>query len=867
MRKISQNKSPHDPKNSPERKAQQRIAPIFVAAGLLLCASMAFTYRIGLIAIHANQRMAQELSVLLTLSDFSSALRDTELNQRNYLFTKDGVHLERYKRNLSQVQSQMLRLREISAAGNLPKERVTRAIDLAQQRLNQLDQSLEEHRARGVNAALAVANNNLRGDIMEHVRTEVAQMEAVKKNGIEHYSQRSAWATMVRNATFLGAGLLNLLFLVWVFRKISREMNLRNAAVLENSRQKELLATTLKSIGDGVITTDDHGNITFVNPVAEGLIGAEQREVSGEPLGNVFKIINEVTREPAENPAERALREGRAVGLANHTILISRDGQEVPIDDSAAPIREADGNMLGVVLVFRDVRKQRAAELTARNLAAIVEHSDDAIYSVDLNGIVTSWNRAAEKMFGYVSSEIVGQPVFILIPFDKPNEELQILDRVRHGERVEHYETIRRRKDGSDLKVSLTVSALKEPSSDRIIGVSKIARDITERKRMEQIARETGERYRTLFNSIDEGFCIIELILDADNRSQDYRFIEVNPAFEKQTGIKNAAGRRMREIAPQHEQYWFDIYGKVALTGEPIRFEERAEALDRWFDVYGYRVEQPESRRVAILFNDITERKKAEQALAKANKELEDYSHNLEAMVAERTSKLQQTVADLEAFSFTISHDLRSPLRAMQGFAQALEEEYSDKLDADGREYLKRIGRAAVRLDDLIREVLTFSRAGRADLPIETVNLDQLVEEVIQTYPSIRMPHAEITVKHPLAPVLANRASLVQCVSNLLTNAVKFVPAGATARIQVATEQHDSKVKFAVKDNGIGIPENLLSKIFEPFQRGHPEAGYEGTGMGLAVVRKAIQRMGGTLGVQSHVGQGSTFWLELPAAN
>jgi PAS domain S-box-containing protein len=694
-------------------------------------------------------------------------------------------------------------------------------------------------------------------------------MEADGKARFAHYSQRANWATRVRNATFLGFGSLNLLFLFWAFRRISGEMRLRDAAILENSRQKEFMAMTLKSIGDGVITTDNQGKITFMNPVAEALIGAKQEEVSGEPLTEVFKIVDEVSRQPVEDPVQRVLREGKVVGLGNHTILISREGKEFPIGDSAAPIVEHNGNerMLGVVLVFYDESEERAAEITARKLAAIVEHSDDAIYSVDLNGVVTSWNRAAEKMFGYRASEAIGKSISLLIPADKANEEPEILNRIRRGERVEHYETIRRRKDGADVDVSLTVSVLKDPTSERIIGVSKIARDITERKRMQQVAWEAGERYRSLFNSMDEGFCVIEMVFDANNRPQDYRFMEVNPAFEKQTGIKNALGKRMREIAPQHEQHWFDTYGKVALTGEPIRIERRAEALNRWFDVYAYRVEQPESRKVAVLFNDITERKNAEQALEEANKNLEKYAHNLEAMVSERTSKLQQTVADLEAFSFTVSHDLRSPLRAMQGFAQALAEEYSDKLDVQGREYVERIGKSAVRLDDLIREVLTFSRVGRADLSIEPVNLDQLVDEVIQTYPSIRMPHAEISVKHPLDSVLANRASVVQCVSNLLANAVKFVPAGGKAKILVATEKQDSKVQFTVKDNGIGVAENLLSKIFEPFQRGHPGAGYEGTGMGLAIVRKAVQRMGGTVGVQSHVGQGSTFWFELPAAN
>jgi signal transduction histidine kinase len=246
--------------------------------------------------------------------------------------------------------------------------------------------------------------------------------------------------------------------------------------------------------------------------------------------------------------------------------------------------------------------------------------------------------------------------------------------------------------------------------------------------------------------------------------------------------------------------------------------------------------------------------------------EQKEHARKLETEVAERTAHLQQTITDLEAFSFTISHDLRSPLRAMQGFAQALLTEYADKLDAQGRDYLERIGNSAVRLDRLILDVLTYDRLGRGELALKPVELDQLIEEVIDSYPSIRRSQAEVTVEHPLHSVLGSHSFLIQCVSNLLENAVKFVPAGSKAKVRIWTSEGGSKTRLYIEDNGIGIPLDSLSKIFEPFQRAHPHAGYEGTGMGLAIVRKAMQRMGGTVGVQAHDGQGSAFWLELPAA-
>lgn len=603
-----------------------------------------------------------------------------------------------------------------------------------------------------------------------------------------------------------------------------------------------------------------------MNAVAEKLTGWREKEARGSPLDGVFRIINEITRQPVENPVARVIQTGNVVGLGNHTTLIAKDGSEQPIDDSAAPIRRSDGSLAGVVLVFRNASEQRASEMAARKLADFVKNSEDGIYSTDLEGVVTGWNPAAERIFGFTKSEVAGRPLSAtIVPPDRIEEDSGILNRVRRGERLASYETVRRRKDGSIVDVSMTVSPLKDIVTGRITGIFKIARDVTQQKRAASELLETGERYRTLFNSMDEGFCVVRMIFDESNRPQDYLFLEINPAFEKQTGFKNALGKRVRELDPHHEQHWFENYGRVALTGEPVRFENSTEARYRWYDVFAYRVGRPEERKVAILFNDITQRKTMEQDLARAHAELQDYAHNLEALVTERTATLQRTVADLEAFSFTISHDLRSPLRAMEGFAQAILEEYSDKLDDHGRDYLERIKKSAMRLDKLILEVLAYSRIGRGEIDIAPVNLDTLMQDVLQTYPEIRTANADISIARPLHRVLGAQPLLVQCVSNLLTNAVKFVHPGSKAKIRVWTENRDSVVRIFVEDNGIGVPENQRARIFEPFQRAHPRAGYEGSGIGLAIVHKAIQRMNGSVGVESRNGHGSKFWLELPA--
>ena len=277
--------------------------------------------------------------------------------------------------------------------------------------------------------------------------------------------------------------------LIVVFGEAARVAHARVA------ESREVFRVTLRSIGDGVITTDTEARVTYLNEIAESLTGWSHREALGQPLERVFQIVNEVTRKPVENPATRALREGVVVGLANHTVLIKKDGSECPIDDSAAPIRDEQGFVSGCVLIFRDVTAQRMLErdranqlLTARLLASIVESSNDAIISKSLDGTIQSWNAAAEQLFGFTAAETIGRHISLVIPPERIIEEDQIIASLRAGQRIEHYETERMRSDGQHITVSLTISPIKDDAGN-VVGASKIVRDITEQKRLEDSLR------------------------------------------------------------------------------------------------------------------------------------------------------------------------------------------------------------------------------------------------------------------------------------------------------------------------------------------------------------------------------------------
>jgi signal transduction histidine kinase len=271
-------------------------------------------------------------------------------------------------------------------------------------------------------------------------------------------------------------------------------------------------------------------------------------------------------------------------------------------------------------------------------------------------------------------------------------------------------------------------------------------------------------------------------------------------------------------------------------------------------------------RPTAVLVSntDITARKRAEEALRQARDELARLNGQLEQRVEERTAKLRKTVGELEHFSYSITHDMRAPLRAMRGFASLLLKECAGELEPSHQEFLQHIAQGAERMDRLIVDALDYGKVLREKLPLTTVDADALLRGMLKTYPAWQPPHARIEVRGQLPSVSANEAGLTQCFSNLLNNAVKFVAPTQTPQVHIWAEPRNESVRLWVEDNGIGIAPEYHERIFHMFQRLNKQ--YEGTGIGLALVRKVAERMAGQVGVESEPGKGSRFWLELKAA-
>jgi PAS domain S-box-containing protein len=620
----------------------------------------------------------------------------------------------------------------------------------------------------------------------------------------------------------------------WVTREAARSATDLTAEVCRRDTEKRY-RELIDCLPLAVYTTDAAGHITHFNDEAVRFAGRIANLDQDRWCVTHRLYRPDGTFLPHEEcPMAVALRTGEAV-RGVEAIAERPDGSRVHFMPYPTPLKDEHGRVTGGINVLVDITERKRAEEARFRLAAIVESSADAIISKNLDGIIQSWNAGAQRIFGYTAEEAIGKSVTMLIPSDHADEEPEILRRIRKGERIEHYDTVRCRKDGSLVDISETVSPVIDERG-RVIGASKIARDITERKRAEEGLR----RLAAIVESSDDA--IISKNLDGIIQTW-------NIGAERIFGYtgEEAIGQPVTLlIPPDHADEEPEILRRIRMGArvehyETLRRRKDGSLVDISLTVSPITDERGKVIGASKIARDISERKQAE-------------------------AELRRTNADLEQFAYSASHDLQEPIRNVAIYTEILNRHCGDKLDQQAREYVSFIGDSARRMDALVKGLLTYLHSGNTDESWEMVDTGAALAGALANLAATIQETQTIVTNDPLPRVRMRTGQMEHIFQNLVGNAIKYSRDGEPPRIHVAAGRAGRTWRFSIKDNGIGIAPQYQERVFGIFKRLHSEAKYSGTGIGLSICKRIVEAHGGRIWVESEGdGMGSTFCFTLPA--
>ena len=609
-----------------------------------------------------------------------------------------------------------------------------------------------------------------------------------------------------------------------------------------------------EAIPDCVKLLDMDGMVLAIN--RNGLLSMEIDD-AGTVGGKPWKAY---WPQPSHAAIEAALDAARAGGTGHFSAACPTVKGKPKWWDVMVTRTAATGDQeTRLLAISRDITEQVRAEAlrkeTERALHAsrerfekIVSQASTGVVQIDTAGRIVLANQKYCEMVGRSEAELLGMSVAEVTAPQSRAQTHDALERLKAGAAGVALDKYYLHKDGSLVSATSSVNALRGPDGE-FQGLVAIVLDTTGNKQVQEQLRASEERYRTLFESVDQGFCIFEMIFDAAGKAVDYRFLEMNPMFERHTGLVDAAGRTARELLPGLDDFWFETYGRVALTGIPARFENEAPAMGRWFDVYANRIGGPDSRKVALLFSDVSARKRSEEELRRLADDL-----------AEADRRKTEFLA-------TLAHELRNPLAPIRNGLSVM------RLGGDNpaavgkvREMMERqVGHMVHLIDDLL-DVARIS-GGKLELKRQRADLRAILASAVETsLPLIEAGQHALEVDVPDLPLLmdADATRIAQVVANLLNNAAKYTPARGHIRLSVRREGLEAVI--AVSDTGVGIAGDALAGVFQMFnQIGRTvDRSQGGLGIGLALVKSLVSLHGGTVDARAAPGQGSEFEICLP---
>ena len=743
-------------------------------------------------------------------------------------------------------------------------------------------------------------------------------------------------------------------------QSLEKEIGARGAVEEHLRRSERRLMSVIGSAMDAIITLDADQKIVLFNQAAERMFRCRSEEVLGQSLE---RFIPQSFRDQHEAHVRRFGTTGetnRAMGSRQAISGLRADGEEFPIEASISQVESGEAKLYTVIL--RDITERTQQEMYRARLAAIVDSSEDAILSKDLDGKIVSWNKGAEKLFGYTSAEAIGRTVGIITPPALLYEERHYLAEISAGRTVRREDATRLRKDGSLVEVELVVSPVRDDKGV-IIGACSVSRDVTAQREMEQELQQSEGRYRQLFESSGNAIATHKMLFDDDGNAVDYITLDVNGAYERMTGLTKAQviGKKIMEVLPGLERYWVEMFGRVVTTGEPAMYEHYAAPLGRFFQGTAFRM-GPSLFGISVI--DVTERRQNEDKIAEqarifdittvlvrdlkgtislwthgaerlygftSEEAIGRISHELfqtqfpvslsdQEIVLHQTGKwegelvhrkkdgstvyvasvqllyrdgkgrplsvieantditgrkkaeletgeymedLRRSNAELEQFAYVASHDLQEPLRMVASYTELLAERYRGTLDDRGQKYIAYAVDGAKRMQVLIHDLLAYARVSSQAKPLLPTSAAAVLDSVMGNLKGvIERNHAKVTCGE-LPIVNADEVQLAQVFQNLITNAIKF-HGERPPQVEIRVESDRDDWKFEVVDNGIGIEKEHGSRLFQMFQRLHTREEFEGSGIGLAISKRIVERHGGRIWFDSVPGEGTTFHFTIP---
>jgi PAS domain S-box-containing protein len=650
-----------------------------------------------------------------------------------------------------------------------------------------------------------------------------------------------------------------------VIAELKAEVGRRGQAEDRMAGMQQTLAVTLSSIDAGFITTGPDGQVTDMNELAQTVTGWSLRSAVGLNVWQVLDLWKIVEQE--DRPAMVVSTHLRDSMRANATLAdtvqrvtcIARNGKHTALEVRAALTRGSDGQPTGLAVVFRDMSRIDEAEAESKRLAAIVESCNDAIIGKTLDGRITSWNGAAEMVFGYTAEQAIGQPVQMLIPPDRQSDEMRILAELAAGKSVPAFDTVRLHRDGEPLDVSITISPIKD-REDRVVGASKIARDVTEQRRAETALRDSEERLRFTLEAAHIGDWNLDLATRVFQHSARHDQCFGYPEPRADWNLDEF----IRHVHPEDRAEVEQTLDAAITELRDWRVQCRVVWPDgsvHWISEHGS-VQRKDDKVIRMLgiVSDITEQRQAEEMRLTAQR--------LEA----ENRQIQEANRLKSQFLANMSHELRTPLNAVIGFADLLHSGYIKPDSPKHQEFLGHIGTSGRHLLQLINDVLDLSKveSGKFEFFPEHVDLRALLKEiqdVLHTAVSRKNIQISIDIDADLTDLTLDPARLKQVLYNYLSNAIKFTAAGGRVVVRASGEGREH-FRIEVEDTGSGISAADLPRLFTEFQQ--LDAGYnkqhQGTGLGLALTRRLVQAQGGQVGARSTIGEGSVFSVVLKRA-